>query len=74
MKYKKLYPEILELDYTYILIGYWNNLYGYYVKYDDSDKYIWSIARLKNSKVNTGVKFNLESINNFTHLLKGKLI
>lgn len=74
MKYKKLYLEILELDTTYILVGYWIDIYGYYVKYDDPDKYIYAIKTQVNVKVNTEVKFNQDTITNFSNKLRGKLI
>lgn len=73
--YENLYQKIVEInDTTYILIGFWQDLYGYYVKYDDSNNYIYKCKRYTLDFANTRIKFDKDTVTNFNTKLRGCLL
>lgn len=72
---KNYYQEIIEMNNTtYILIGFWQDLYGYYVKSDDGGNYIYKCKRYTRDFVNTGIQFDKDTVTNFSTKLRGCLL
>lgn len=74
--YKKFHSDFIDdHNKTYILIGYWIDLVGYYVDAEDADmeKNIYTFSKITNNFANTGVKFNKETVANFSSKFMGVL-